>query len=100
MLRTGCAEISVLPPYQFPDQSGDIGRTEESFPAVHNYKTSINISQSVFKEFSFQIVLGSQMIKEFVTLYLTGYASDGIISVTIIIIIVYLISTLRKGGAP
>ena len=40
------------------------------------------------------------MIKEFVTLYLTGYVSDGIILVTIIIIIVYLISTLRKGGAP
>lgn len=40
------------------------------------------------------------MIKEFVTLHLTVDASDGIISVTIIIIIVYLISTLQKGGAP
>ena len=40
------------------------------------------------------------MIKEFVTLRLTVDVSDGIISVTIIIIIVYLISTLRKGGAP
>lgn len=40
------------------------------------------------------------MIKEFVTLHLTVDVSDGIILVTIIIIIVYLISTLRKGGAP
>lgn len=40
------------------------------------------------------------MMKEFVTLHLTVDVSDGIISVTIIIIIVYLISTLRKGGAP
>ena len=40
------------------------------------------------------------MIKEFVTLHLTIDVSDGIILVTIIIIIVYLISTLRKGGAP
>lgn len=40
------------------------------------------------------------MMKEFVTLHLTVDVSDGIILVTIIIIIVYLISTLRKGGAP
>ena len=49
---------------------------------------------------SFHIILGPRMIKEFVTLHLTVDVSDGIILVTIIIIIVYLISTLRKGGAP
>ena len=41
------------------------------------------------------------MIKEFVTLHLTVDVSDGIISVTIIIIIVYLnLEMIQKGGFP